>query len=198
MTPSWGTLLSFLQLLLLDFTHHYIEMTCNLLETCGRYLFQSNDSHHRCKLLLDQMMRKKALMAFDSRYITTIENAYFFANPPESQAVAVYERPRIHEFIRKLLYQDLRHANEISHALKLLRKLDWSDPDVAGYATRCLIAGWQLRFLNICWLANLVADLSKYQEWAVPRIIGEHSIFVPLGKKGMHIWWRKLLSSSHI
>ena len=62
-------------------------MTCNLLEVCGRYLYRSNDSHLRTKFLLDQMMRKKALLPFDSRYITNIENAYYFANPPESQAV---------------------------------------------------------------------------------------------------------------
>jgi regulator of nonsense transcripts 2 len=35
------------------------------------------------------MMRKKALLPFDSRYITMIENAYYFANPPESQAVSL-------------------------------------------------------------------------------------------------------------
>lgn len=62
-------------------------MTCNLLETCGRFLFRSGDSHLRAKFLLDQMMRKKALLPFDSRYITMIENAYYFANPPEAQTV---------------------------------------------------------------------------------------------------------------
>ena len=63
-------------------------MTCHLLEICGRYLYRSHESHLRAKILLDQMMRKKALLPFDSRYITTIENAYYFANPPETQSVS--------------------------------------------------------------------------------------------------------------
>ncbi|XP_043257655.1 regulator of nonsense transcripts 2 isoform X2 [Colletes gigas] len=101
-----------LKVLLYDFTHHHIEMACNLLETCGRYLFCSPDSHQRTKVYLEQMMRKKAVTALDSRYVTIIENAYYFVNPPESTGgVSRKDRPPIHEFIRKLLYQDLSKTN---------------------------------------------------------------------------------------
>ena len=41
-----------LQLLLRDFSYHNIEMTCVLLEHCGRYLYRSPDSHPRAKALL--------------------------------------------------------------------------------------------------------------------------------------------------
>ena len=41
-----------LQLLLRDFSYHNIEMTCVLLEHCGRYLYRSPDSHPRAKTLL--------------------------------------------------------------------------------------------------------------------------------------------------
>ncbi|GBM68838.1 Regulator of nonsense transcripts 2, partial [Araneus ventricosus] len=41
-----------LKLLLCDFIHHHVEMACNLLETCGRFLFQAPDSHQRIKVLL--------------------------------------------------------------------------------------------------------------------------------------------------
>lgn len=58
------------------------------------------------------MMRKKAVTALDSRYVTMIENAYYFVNPPESgPGIVKKERPPIHEFIRKLLYQDLSKTN---------------------------------------------------------------------------------------
>jgi len=40
------------QMLLSDFTHHHIEMACTLLETCGRFLFRSPDSHLRTSVLL--------------------------------------------------------------------------------------------------------------------------------------------------
>lgn len=79
--------LSCLKMLLLDFTHHYIEMACNLLETCGRYVFRCPDSHQRTKVYLEQMMRKKAVQALDSRYTTMIENAFYYCNPPETPMV---------------------------------------------------------------------------------------------------------------
>lgn len=39
-------------MLLSDFTHHHIEMACTLLETSGRFLFRSPDSHLRTSVLL--------------------------------------------------------------------------------------------------------------------------------------------------
>lgn len=41
-----------LKLLLHDFTYHHIEMACNLLEVCGRFLLRSPDSHSRTKVYL--------------------------------------------------------------------------------------------------------------------------------------------------
>ncbi|KAG9489908.1 hypothetical protein GDO78_005690 [Eleutherodactylus coqui] len=41
-----------LKMLLSDFSHHHIEMACTLLETCGRFLFRSPDSHLRTSVLL--------------------------------------------------------------------------------------------------------------------------------------------------
>jgi regulator of nonsense transcripts 2 len=41
-----------LKTLLSDFRHHNIEMCCNLLETCGRFLYRSTDSHRRTEILL--------------------------------------------------------------------------------------------------------------------------------------------------
>ena len=41
-----------LKLLLEDFSHHHIEMACNLLETCGRYLYRSPESHPNMARLL--------------------------------------------------------------------------------------------------------------------------------------------------
>ena len=41
-----------------DFTHHNIEMACNLLEVCGRFLYRSEDSHIRTKNLLVSCPKK--------------------------------------------------------------------------------------------------------------------------------------------
>jgi regulator of nonsense transcripts 2 len=41
-----------LKTLLSDFRHHNIEMCCNLLETCGRFLYRSTDCHRRAEIIL--------------------------------------------------------------------------------------------------------------------------------------------------
>lgn len=41
-----------MKLLLRNFTHHQIDMMCCLLETCGRFLYRSKESHRRMKLYL--------------------------------------------------------------------------------------------------------------------------------------------------
>ncbi|XP_015431843.1 PREDICTED: regulator of nonsense transcripts 2 [Dufourea novaeangliae] len=160
-----------LKVLLHDFTHHHIEMACNLLETCGRYLFCSPDSHQRTKVYLEQMMRKKAVTALDSRYVTIIENAYYFVNPPESTGgVSKKDRPPIHEFIRKLLYQDLSKTNT-DKVLKWMRKLDWEDESVSSYAIKCLTAAYNVKYLNIRCVGSLLAGLVGYYETIGPHVV---------------------------
>ncbi|XP_076650949.1 UPF2 regulator of nonsense mediated mRNA decay [Halictus rubicundus] len=160
-----------LKVLLHDFTHHHIEMACNLLETCGRYLFCSPDSHQRTKVYLEQMMRKKAVTALDSRYVTIIENAYYFVNPPESTGgVSKKDRPPIHEFIRKLLYQDLSKTNT-DKVLKWMRKLDWEDENVSSYAIKCLTAAYNVKYLNIRCVGSLLAGLVAHYETIGPHVV---------------------------
>ncbi|XP_076176523.1 UPF2 regulator of nonsense mediated mRNA decay [Ptiloglossa arizonensis] len=160
-----------LKVLLHDFTHHHIEMACNLLETCGRYLFCSPDSHQRTKVYLEQMMRKKAVTALDSRYVTIIENAYYFVNPPESTGgVSRKDRPPIHEFIRKLLYQDLSKTNT-DKVLKWMRKLDWEDEIVSSYAIKCLTAAYNVKYLNIRCVGSLLAGLVAHYETIGPHVV---------------------------
>lgn len=160
-----------LKVLLHDFTHHHIEMACNLLEICGRFLFCSTDSHQRTKVYLEQMMRKKAVTALDSRYVTIIENAYYFVNPPESLGnVLKKDRPTMHEFIRKLLYQDLAKTNT-DRILKLMRKLDWEDTSVAAYAIKCLTAAYNVKYLNIRCVGSLLAGLVAHHETVGPLVV---------------------------
>lgn len=137
-----------LKVLLHEFSHHHIEMACNLLEVCGRFLFCNPESHQRTKVYLEQMMRKKSVMTFDSRYVTQIENAYYYVNPPDIVTVAKKERPIMHQFIRKLLYQDLQ-KNNTDKILRLIRKLDWNNEDVATYAVKCLTGSHNMKYFNI-------------------------------------------------
>lgn len=137
-----------LKVLLQEFSHHHIEMACNLLEVCGRFLYCNSDSHQRTKVYLEQMMRKKSVMALDSRYVTQIENAYYYVNPPDVVTVTKKERPVMHQFIRKLLYQDLQ-KNNTDKIMKLMRKLDWNNEETAAYAVKCLTGAHNMKYFNI-------------------------------------------------
>lgn len=135
-------------MLLHDFSHHHIEMACNLLEVCGRFLFCQPESHQRTKVYLEQMMRKKAVLALDSRYVTQIENAYYYVNPPDVAPIAKKERPVMHQFIRKLLYQDLQ-KNNTDKIMRLMRKLDWNSEEITAYTIKCLTGAHNLKYFNI-------------------------------------------------
>ncbi|XP_037077123.1 regulator of nonsense transcripts 2-like [Pollicipes pollicipes] len=159
------------RMLLNDFAHHHVEMACALLECCGRFLYRTVETHLRTKVYLEQLMRKKAAMAFDSRYVTMIDNMYYTVLPPEGAALSVRkERPPLHNYMRKLIYQDLA-KNTTEKVLRQLRKLDWSDTDTAAYCIRCLSSVWRIKYYHIRCLASLVAGLSQYQEDVGPHVV---------------------------
>ncbi|XP_018602826.1 regulator of nonsense transcripts 2 isoform X2 [Scleropages formosus] len=152
-----------LKMLLSDFSHHHIEMACTLLETCGRFLFRSPDSHLRTSVLLDQMMRKKQAMHLDARYVTMVENAYYYCNPPPVEKAVRKRRPPLQEYIRKLLYKDLSKVTT-EKVLRQMRKLPWQDPEIKSYLICCLVNIWNVKYNSIHCVANLLAGLVAYQE----------------------------------
>ncbi|XP_026726876.1 regulator of nonsense transcripts 2 isoform X1 [Trichoplusia ni] len=159
-----------LKVLLHDFKHHHIEMACNLLETCGRYLYCNPDTHQRTMIYLQQMMRKKTVSALDSRYVTQIENAFYYVCPPEAPAQPKEEEPPMHQFIRKVLHEDLQKSNE-EKILRLMRKLNWDDPDTAAIAIQHLAGGWRVRASARRALARLTAELAAWQENVAPAVV---------------------------
>ncbi|XP_078596473.1 regulator of nonsense transcripts 2-like isoform X2 [Branchiostoma floridae x Branchiostoma japonicum] len=152
-----------LKMLLLDFRHHQIEMACALLESCGRFLYRSPDSHLRTKVLLEQMMRKKMVMHMDERYTTLIENAFYYCNPPEVERAPIKIRPPMHEYIRKLLYKDLSKITT-EKVLRQMRKLNWQEEDTCRYAIKSLTRVWNVKYNNVHCVANMLAGLVPYQE----------------------------------
>ncbi|XP_061195542.1 regulator of nonsense transcripts 2-like [Saccostrea echinata] len=159
-----------LKMLMFDFSHHNIEMACSLLDSCGRFLYRSQDSHHRTKIYLDVMMRKKAALHLESRYTTMIENAFYYSNPPETQQTAQKVRPPMHEYIRKLLYKDLSKVTT-EKVLRQMRRLPWDDTEIAFYATKCMIAVWNVRYNSIHCAANLLAGLAPYHEHIAIQVV---------------------------
>ncbi|MEJ1284433.1 hypothetical protein NN561_015418 [Cricetulus griseus] len=152
-----------LKMLLSDFSHHHIEMACTLLETCGRFLFRSPESHLRTSVLLEQMMRKKQAMHLDARYVTMVENAYYYCNPPPAEKTVRKKRPPLQEYVRKLLYKDLSKVTT-EKVLRQMRKLPWQDQEVKDYVICCMINIWNVKYNSIHCVANLLAGLVLYQE----------------------------------
>lgn len=161
--------LACLKMLLSDFTHHHIEMTCNLLETCGRLLYKNPESHHQLRLLLEQMMRKKLLLSIDSKYVTMIENAYYFTNPPEVTRHVV-EEPPVHIYVRYLLCECLNRST-IDKVLQKIKKINWEDKTLAKFVINCMIEAYNLKFYNIRYLAALLAALNKDNHWISVAVI---------------------------
>jgi regulator of nonsense transcripts 2 len=151
------------KMLLFDFSHHNIEMACGLFDVCGRFLYRSPLSHHRTKVYLDVMMRKKSALHLDSRYAALIENAYYYSNPPEGKQEERKKRPPMHQYIRRLLYKDLNKVGT-EKVLRQLRKLPWDDSEIASYITKCITAIWNVRYNIIHCVANLLAGIAPYHE----------------------------------
>jgi len=158
-----------LKTLLTDFTHHHIEMACNLLETCGRLLYKSTDSHHQLKIILEQVMRKKLYLSVDSKYVTMIENAYYLTNPPEVVKEVVSETP-IEQYIRYLLYEFLDRST-IDKVLKKLELLDWNDKQVAKFVINRMVEAYNVKYYNIRYFAALLSSLNKKHAWISMAVV---------------------------
>jgi len=159
-----------LKMLLFDFSHHNIEMACAFLDTCGRFLYHSAESHHRTKVYLELMMRKKNALHLDTRYATLIENAYYYSNPPESNIESKPTRPPLHQYIRRLLYKDLSKVST-ERVLRQLRKLDWEDEELVSYVIKCLTSAHNIRYNSIHCAANLLAGVAPYHEHTAVHVV---------------------------
>lgn len=159
-----------LKMLLRDFIHHHIEMACAFVEVSGVYLYNCRDSRLLMNVFLDQMLRMKTATAMDSRHAAQIESVYYLVKPPESSKREVAPRPIMHEYIRHLIFEELCKQN-VERCIKMLRRINWNDPEISSYAIKCLSKAYLLRFPLIRCLADLVSGLSSYQPRAVTIVI---------------------------
>jgi regulator of nonsense transcripts 2 len=144
-----------------DFTNHNIDIVCNLLETCGRFLLKSPETSARINGMLETVMRKKNVQHLDSRYALMVENAYYQANPPDKSAIQVKERSPMELYIRKLIHEDLCKKT-LDKILKQLRKLHWEDPQIRTILIKIFQKIWKIKFGNIHLMAILASGLNRY------------------------------------
>ena len=115
-----------------DFSRMNIEIICNLLENCGRYLLRNPDTSPRMTSFLETLQRKKAAQHIGQQERMLIENALYYVNPPERAAIQQKERTPVDLFVRKLVYLDM-NKRTYPKVLKSIRKLHWEEQEVRIY-----------------------------------------------------------------
>uniref|UniRef100_A0A251V8M7 Putative armadillo-type fold protein n=1 Tax=Helianthus annuus TaxID=4232 RepID=A0A251V8M7_HELAN len=147
-----------------DFTHHNIDVACNLLETCGRYLYWHPDTNVRMANMLEILMRLKTLRIWILGTIplwkTRITCTNHLNDLPES--------PKF--YIRKLLFTDL-DKSLIEQVLRQLRKLPWSE--CQPYLLKCFWKVHKGKYGQIHLIASLTARLSRYHDEFAVAIVDE-------------------------
>ncbi|GAB4854899.1 Regulator of nonsense transcripts upf2 [Ancistrocladus abbreviatus] len=165
-----GLVFSCLKACLDDFTHHNIDVACNLLETCGRFLYRSPETTIRMGNMLEILMRLKNVKNLDPRHSTLVENAYYLCKPPERPARVAKVRPPLHQYIRKLLFSDLDKSS-IEHVLRQLRKLPWTECE--PYLLKCFLKVHRGKYGQIHLIASLTAGLSRYHDEFAVAVVDE-------------------------
>lgn len=112
-----------------DFSRMNIEIICNLLENCGRYLLRNPETSPRMTSFLETLQRKKSVQHIGQAEKMLIENAVYYVDPPQRPAIQQKERTPMELFIRKLVYGDLTKRN-YSKILRQIRRLHWEEKEV--------------------------------------------------------------------
>ncbi|EPS68456.1 hypothetical protein M569_06311, partial [Genlisea aurea] len=165
-----GLVFSCLKACLDDFTHHSIDVACNLLETCGRFLYRSPETTVRMSNMLEILMRLKNVKNLDPRQSTLVENAYYLCKPPERSARVSKVRPPLHQYIRKLVFSDLNKYN-IEQVLRQLRKLPWNE--CRPYLLKSFLKVHKGKFGHIPLIASLTAGLGRHHDDFAVAVVDE-------------------------
>ena len=119
-----------------DFSRMNIEILCNLIENCGRYLLRNPETSPRMASFLETLQRKKSVHHLGQPERMLIDNAVYYVDPPERPAVEIKERTPMEAFVRKLIYVDMTKRN-YSKILKQIRRLHWEEAEVSAASKRC-------------------------------------------------------------
>ncbi|KAI9807465.1 MAG: hypothetical protein M1833_000210 [Piccolia ochrophora] len=155
-----------------DFSKMNIEIICNLLENCGRYLLRNPETSPRMHTFLETLQRKKAAQHLGQQERMLIENAVYYVNPPERAAIEQKERTPIDLFVRKLIYLDLNRRN-CTKVIKQIRKLHWEEQEVVDILTKVFSKPGKVKHSNIGLLAVMAGGLYRYHQDFVIGIVDD-------------------------
>jgi regulator of nonsense transcripts 2 len=153
-----------------DFSRMNIEIICNLLENCGRYLLRNPETSPRMASFLETLQRKKAAQVVGQQERMLIENAIYFVNPPERAAIEQKERTPIELFLRKLMYLDLSKRT-LDKTVKQIRKMHWEEDEIVNLLLKIFTKPGKIKYSNIHLLAVILGSLHRFhQDFAISVI----------------------------
>ena len=153
-----------------DFSRMNIEIICNLLENCGRYLLRNPDTCPRMASFLETLQRKKGAQVIGQQERMLIENAVYYVNPPERAAIEQKERTPIELFLRKMMYQDLTRRT-LDKTVKQIRKMHWEEDDIVRLLHKAFAKPGKIKYSNIHLLAVILGTIHRYhQDFAISVI----------------------------
>ncbi|KAI0100028.1 MIF4G domain-containing protein [Nemania sp. FL0031] len=144
-----------------DFSRMNIEIICNLLENCGRYLLRNTDTSPRMTTFLETLQRKKSVQHIGQPERMLIENAIYYVDPPERASIQQKERTPTELFIRKLIYVDMTKRN-YTKILKQIRRLHWEEPEVVAILAKIFTRPAKVKYGSIHILAILLSAIYRY------------------------------------
>ncbi|KAF3904809.1 hypothetical protein ABW20_dc0104176 [Dactylellina cionopaga] len=112
---------------------------------------------------LETLQRKKDAHHLSAQDRISIENAFYYVNPPERPSIAAKERSPSELYVRKLIYLDLNKKN-YNKTIKSLRKLHWEDPNIVHMLVKVCTKIWKVRYSNVFLIAILVFGLFRYHQ----------------------------------
>ncbi|KAJ4300471.1 mRNA decay protein [Collariella sp. IMI 366227] len=153
-----------------DFSRMNIEIICNLLENCGRYLLRNPETSPRMATFLETLQRKKSVQHIGQAERMLIENAVYYVDPPQRPAIQQKERTPMELFIRKLIYADLTKRN-YSKVLRQIRRLHWEEKEVVIALRKVFSKPGKVKYGNIHLLAILLSAIYRYHPEFVISVI---------------------------
>ncbi|ORY58068.1 armadillo-type protein [Pseudomassariella vexata] len=153
-----------------DFSRMNIEIICNLLENCGRYLLRSADTSPRMATFLETLQRKKSVQHIGQPERMLIENAIYYVDPPQRASIQQKERTPTELFIRKLIYVDMTKRN-YTKILKQIRRLHWEEPEVVAILAKVFSKPGKVKYGSIHILAILLSAIYRYHPEFVVKVI---------------------------
>ncbi|KAI1756642.1 MIF4G domain-containing protein [Xylaria castorea] len=153
-----------------DFSRMNIEIICNLLENCGRYLLRNADTSPRMTTFLETLQRKKSVQHIGQPERMLIENAIYYVDPPERASIQQKERTPTELFIRKLIYVDMTKRN-YTKILRQIRRLHWEEPEVVAILAKIFTRPAKVKYSSIHILAILLSAIYRYHPSFVLMVI---------------------------